>query len=73
MAARAGVGGRGLQRDRPEAVVAELARLPLSEEEVMKLSAHWKDPLMRARKGIEWQVWARDKFRKMEQAGRLSP
>lgn len=48
------------------AAAAELSRLPLSEDEVMKLSAgKWKDPLMRARKSIEWQVWARDKFRRI--------
>jgi ABC-type Fe3+ transport system substrate-binding protein len=47
------------------AAVAELARLPLGEDEVMKLSAKWKDPLMRVRKSIEWQVWARDKFRRI--------
>ncbi|MBI5821122.1 MAG: ABC transporter substrate-binding protein [Verrucomicrobia bacterium] len=46
--------------------IAELASLPLNEDEVMKLSAgKWKDPLMRTRKSIEWQVWARDKFRRI--------
>ncbi len=60
---RAGI-ARG-QWDDP-AAVAELARLPLTEDEVMKLAAgKWKDPLMRARKSIEWQVWARDKFRRI--------
>ncbi len=47
------------------AAVAELSRLPLSEDEVLKLSAKWKDPLMRTRQSIEWQAWARDKFRRL--------
>ncbi|MBM3887577.1 MAG: extracellular solute-binding protein [Verrucomicrobia bacterium] len=55
---------RGLWDD-PQAV-AELSRLPLSEEDVTRLAAgKWKDPLLRARKCVDWQSWARDKFRRI--------
>jgi len=45
---------------------AELSRMPLTEGEALKLaSGEWKDPAARNRKKIEWQTWARAKYRKL--------
>jgi spermidine/putrescine-binding protein len=45
---------------------AELGRMPLTEAEALKLaSGEWKDPAARNRKKIEWQTWARAKYRKL--------
>ena len=55
-----------IARGRLPAEVAELGRTPLTEAEILKLAAkEWKDPAIRNRKKIEWQTWARDKYRKL--------
>jgi ABC-type Fe3+ transport system substrate-binding protein len=55
-----------IARGRRPADVAELGRLPLSEAEALKLSAtEWKNPAVRNQKKIEWQNWARAKYRKL--------
>jgi ABC-type Fe3+ transport system substrate-binding protein len=44
----------------------ELGRMPLSAAEALTLSSgQWKDPAARNRKKIEWQTWARAKYRKL--------
>jgi ABC-type Fe3+ transport system substrate-binding protein len=46
--------------------LAELGRAPLTEQEALKLAAkEWKDPTVRNRKKIEWQNWAKEKYRKL--------
>ena len=46
--------------------LAELGRVPLTEQEALKLAAGpWKDPAVRNRLKIEWQSWARAKYRKL--------
>jgi ABC-type Fe3+ transport system substrate-binding protein len=46
--------------------LTELGRVPLTEAEALKLAAgEWKDPAARNRKKIEWQTWARAKYRKL--------
>ncbi len=55
-----------IARGRLPADVAELGRTPLTEAEILKLAAkEWKDPAVRNRKKIEWQSWAREKYRKL--------
>ncbi len=55
-----------IARGRQPADLAELGRPPLSEAEALKLSsAGWKDPATRNKKKIEWQNWARAKYRKL--------
>ena len=45
---------------------AELGRMPLTEAEALKLAGgDWKDPATRNGKKIEWQTWARAKYRKL--------
>lgn len=53
---------RGL---RPEEVV-ELGRIPLTEAEALQLATGpWKSPALRNARKIEWQSWARAKYRKL--------
>jgi ABC-type Fe3+ transport system substrate-binding protein len=55
-----------IARGRQPADLAELGRAPLSEPEALKLaSTGWKDSAVRNRKKIEWQNWARAKYRKL--------
>ena len=50
---------------RPSDLV-ELGRPPLSEAEALKLaSTDWKNPAIRNRKKIEWQNWAKEKYRRL--------
>jgi len=53
---------RGLASDD----LAELGRVPLTEQEALKLAGgDWKRPDVRNRLKIEWQNWARAKYRKL--------
>ena len=53
---------RGLPAD----ALVELGRVPLTEREALQLAAGpWKDPATRNRKKIEWQNWARAKYRRL--------
>ena len=46
--------------------IAELGRMPLGDQEALKLASKaWKDPAVRNRTKIEWQNWARAKYRKL--------
>jgi ABC-type Fe3+ transport system substrate-binding protein len=46
--------------------LTELGRTPLTETEVLALAARpWSDPAVRTARKIEWQIWARDKYRKL--------
>jgi spermidine/putrescine-binding protein len=46
--------------------LAELGRAPITEKEALKLAAGpWKDPAVRNLRKIEWQKWARAKYRKL--------
>src|SRR5262249_40568710 len=46
--------------------LVELGRVPLSEQQALQLAAGpWKDPTLRNLKKIEWQTWARAKYRKL--------
>jgi hypothetical protein len=55
-----------IARGRRPADLAELGRTPLSEAEALKLSAtDWKNPATRNQKKIDWQNWARAKYRKL--------
>ncbi len=48
--------------------LAELGQVPLTEQEALKLAAGpWKDAAVRNRTKIEWQTWARDKYRSLNQ------
>ncbi len=49
----------------PDALV-ELGRVPITERQALQLAAGpWKDPAVRNLKKIEWQNWARTKYRKL--------
>lgn len=53
-----------IARGRRPADVTELGRVPLTEQEALKLaSREWKDAAVRNRLKIEWQNWARAKYR----------
>jgi spermidine/putrescine-binding protein len=55
-----------IARGRTPADLAELGRPPLTEPEVMALAAKdWKNPAVRNQRKIEWQTWARAKYRKL--------
>src|SRR5882672_503071 len=55
-----------IARGRQPADLAELGRAPLSEAEALKLSSTgWKDSAIRNQKKIEWQNWARARYRKL--------
>ncbi|MEY2410061.1 MAG: iron(III) transport system substrate-binding protein [Verrucomicrobiota bacterium] len=55
-----------VKRGRPAADIAELGRMPLTEPETLQLAAGpWKDPAVRNRIKIEWQKWARAKYRRL--------
>jgi iron(III) transport system substrate-binding protein len=46
--------------------LAELGHAPITEKEALKLAAGpWKDPAVRNLRKIEWQKWARAKYRKL--------
>ncbi len=46
--------------------LVELGRVPLTQEEALQLGGGpWKDPALRNAKKIEWQNWARAKYRKL--------
>ena len=46
--------------------LAELGRVPLGEKEALQLaSSAWRDPTLRNQKKIEWQKWARAKYRRL--------
>jgi ABC-type Fe3+ transport system substrate-binding protein len=54
--------GRGLSAED----LRELGRTPLNEAEALALAAGaWKDPAARNARRIEWQNWARTKYRKL--------
>src|SRR5438094_7397875 len=47
--------------------LAELGRMPFTEGEALQLSAGpWKDPVVRNQKKIEWQTWARRKYKRLD-------
>jgi hypothetical protein len=55
-----------IARKLPAADLAELGRMPLTETEALALAkGEWKDPAVRNRKKIEWQNWARAKYRRL--------
>lgn len=55
-----------IARGRLPADLAALGRMPLTEVEALKLATgEWKDPATRNRIKIEWQNWARAKYRKL--------
>jgi ABC-type Fe3+ transport system substrate-binding protein len=55
-----------IMRGRRPADLAELGRPPLSEAEALKLSStDWRNPAIRNQKKMEWQNWARAKYRKL--------
>jgi hypothetical protein len=59
-----------IARKLPPADLAELGRMPLTESEALALAkGEWKDPAVRNRKKIEWQNWARAKYRRLVQMG----
>ena len=46
--------------------VAELGRMPVTEAEALALAGEpWKDAARRNSLKTEWQVWARDKYRRL--------
>ncbi len=48
-----------------------LGEMPLTSAEAHALTAGpWKDPALRNRLRLEWQVWAREKYRRLEQESR---
>ena len=56
-----------LRRGASVADVAELGRMPFTEGEALQLSAGpWKDPVVRNQKKIEWQTWARRKYKRLD-------
>ena len=53
-----------IRRGLRESDLAELGRAPLTEAELAKWAAkEWKEPAFRNAKKIEWQTWAREKYR----------
>ena len=61
-----------IDRKLPPADLAELGRVPLTEAEALALAkGEWKDPAVRNRKKIEWQNWARAKYRRLAQSYRV--
>jgi ABC-type Fe3+ transport system substrate-binding protein len=55
-----------MARGRRPADLVELGRVPLTEPEALQLAAGpWKDPATRNLKKIEWQKWARAKYRRL--------
>jgi iron(III) transport system substrate-binding protein len=47
--------------------LAELGKAPLTEKEALELAAgNWKNADLRNRKKIDWQIWAQQKYRKLE-------
>jgi hypothetical protein len=59
-----------LERGLRPADLAELGRAPVSEAEVKALAGEpWKDAARRNALKTEWQVWARDKYRRLARAG----
>lgn len=55
-----------IARGRQDADLRELGRMPLAEAETLRLAAgDWKNPSVRNQKKIEWQNWARAKYRKL--------
>ena len=56
-----------LRRGASVADLAELGRMPFTEGEALQLSAGpWKDPVVRNQKKIEWQTWARRKYKRLD-------
>lgn len=55
-----------IRRGLPEAELAELGRVPLTEQGALELAAkEWKNPAARTLKKIEWQSWAQEKYRRL--------
>ena len=55
-----------IARGRLPADLAALCRMPLTEAGALTLATgEWKDPAVRNRMKIEWQNWARAKYRKL--------
>ena len=55
-----------IQRGVPPADLTELGRMPMTEKEALELAlGQWKDPALRNRLKIDWQTWAREKYRKL--------
>jgi ABC-type Fe3+ transport system substrate-binding protein len=59
-----------IARGLPADDLAELGRNPLTEQEALQLAAgEWKKPEVRNRLKIEWQNWARAKYRRLAARG----
>jgi hypothetical protein len=57
---------RGLQ----EADLKELGRMPITESQAFQLANEsWDDPAVRNTMRIEWQIWARSKYRRLAGKG----
>jgi ABC-type Fe3+ transport system substrate-binding protein len=55
-----------LRRGLPPAETAELSRPPLGDAETLTLATGaWKDPATRNRLKIDWQIFAREKYRRI--------
>jgi ABC-type Fe3+ transport system substrate-binding protein len=55
-----------IARNSAPADLTELGRMPITADEALKLAAGpWKDPSFRNARKIEWQTWARDKYRNL--------
>ena len=55
-----------IRRGRSAANRADFGRMPLTDTEALELSAGpWKSAVVRNRKQIEWQTWARRKYRRI--------
>jgi len=58
-----------IARGRQPADLTELGRAPLTEAEALALAGkEWKDPAVRNRRKIDWQNWARSKYRSLEES-----
>lgn len=54
-------------------MVPKLGAMPLTEAEALTLAGEpWKDAALRNRKRLEWQTWARAKYRRIERQPRES-
>lgn len=55
-----------IARKLPPADLAALGQMPVTETEALQLAAGpWKDPAVRNQKKIQWQSWARAKYRRL--------
>jgi len=57
-----------IQRGLRATDVKGLGRMPLTEAEALQLAkTEWKKPAIRNQKKIEWQQWAMEKYRRLQQ------